>query len=254
MPFDNGRFTLLAVLAYLAAQSLSPFRGGGVRAVAVHHQFKATQRNQFARHKTEEMADYDTVSLLHNQALFSLPWSGKGDRPSKQVVSFSVFIQMSRTWLTYVLTGESSSNSFLNLFLTPVLQTRSGKKRSIATSNAHVAKHTDNHRRQAPPQWIRTPRNGTLFNNTVSTSSSPDGMPGIVAIFVSWSTSQVFGCSFRFRRATTRFLRTSSLSSNKTVHQYLTPQKRMQRKLPLCPSPRPPLQTRLLAKPTPITR
>jgi hypothetical protein len=104
MPFDNRRFALLAVVCYLAARSLSPSRGVGVRAAVIHRQPKAAQVNQFARHDVGKTADYDAGSLYDNQAPFSFPWSRRADAPSTQcneVVSISAVGIMFRTWLTY---------------------------------------------------------------------------------------------------------------------------------------------------------
>jgi hypothetical protein len=108
MPFENGRFALLAVLCGLAAQSLSPSGGAGIRAAVVHRQNK-TAANQFARRDIGEVADYDATSLHHNQATFSFPWS----KQSNEVVSFSAVLSF-WAWLTY----EQRDFSFLlSIFL-----------------------------------------------------------------------------------------------------------------------------------------
>jgi len=98
MPFENGRFALLAVLCGLAAQSLSPSGGAGIRAAVVHR--NKTGANQFARRDIGEVADYDTASLHHNQATFSFPWS----KHSNEVVSFSAVLLFC-SQLTYTNTG-----------------------------------------------------------------------------------------------------------------------------------------------------
>jgi len=87
MPFENGRFALLAVFCGLAALSLSPSGGAGIRAAVVHRQNK-TAANPVARRDIGKVADYDTAGLHHNhhnQATFSFPWT----KQSNEVVSFS---------------------------------------------------------------------------------------------------------------------------------------------------------------------